>query len=196
MMLLKDYNVLAVPVVDESTLLNVTNSINTLVGLNKIAKQRSAALSLLVLNNSISGVTTPKYEKEVNATIKTWLSLFSMFTSGYMRDIDHQDMSNFIIPTRYKTFSVAPGIYMLGSKTGVVDDPNTILVRTAVTDKNNVYDISVPVLHNKVGYPSNEHVDVFTEKAFPVYITLRKNVINDIVVNLQKRHEELEKKKK
>jgi hypothetical protein len=195
LMLKQNYNVIPVVVGDESSLLNIKNTINTIVGLNKIAKQNKAAIGVVLFNNSIDGITTPKYEKEVNRSIKAWLSVLSMFVSGTMRDIDQQDMNNFIMPTRYKSFEVSPGIYKLGSTVGIVDDPNTILVRTAITDKNKNYEINVPVLHNKVGTADENHIEVFGEESFPLYLTLRKEEIAKDVEKLQKTHDKLEKLK-
>jgi len=186
-----DYNVLPVIVGDESTLLNITNTINTIVGFNNIARKTNSALGVFYISNSINGVTTPKYEKEVNLDIKRYLSVVSMFVSGDVQDIDQQDMNNFFIPSRYKSFDVEPGIYRLGTKVSKMDDGNAIIVRTAII-KGKDFTIDLPLLHNKVGTVMDTHIDVFGNKSFPVFLTLKKNEFNTVVETLQEDYKKLE----
>jgi len=191
----KDLTTIPVVVGDESNLLAVTNTINTLVGLNKLAKLTNTAQGIVYFSNSIQGSTSPKSEKEVNRNILRYLSLVSMFISGTMQDIDHQDMNNFFIPTRYKSFTVEPGIYKLGTKIGILDDYNAILARTALLPSIKDYKIEVPLLHNKVGVITEEHKEIFGDKVFPLYLTFKKNELNTDLENLSYRHKELEKLK-
>jgi len=191
----KDYNVLPVVIGDEANLLYVTNTINTLVGLNNIAKKTGTALPIVYFSNSIDGITNYKYENETNQNVERFLSVFSMFVSGDIQDLDHQDMSNFLHPNRYKSFHVEPGLYTMGVKIKELNDYNTILARTIVLPNSKNYKIEVPLLHNKVGIANDNHTEVFTEKAFPTYLTFKKNEINTIVEKLQERHKQLEELK-
>lgn len=188
----KDYNTLPIVIGDEANLLYVTNTINTLVGLNNIAKKTGTALPIVYFNNSINGITNYKYENETNSNVEKFLSIFSMAVSGDVQDIDQQDMSNFLHPTRYKSFQVEPGLYTMGVKIKELNDYNTIIARTIVIPENKNYKIEVPLLHNKVGIANLNHIEIFGDKAFPCYLTFKKNEINTIVEKLQERHKNLE----
>lgn len=191
-MLGKGYTVIPVLVSDSSTLLKVTNTINTIVGLNKIAVSTGVALPIGYFVNNLKGITTPVSEKKVNNDIEKMLTLLGMFTSGTVIDMDNQDMNNFLIPSRYKSFEVKPGLYRLSAKVGVVDDQNTMLVRTIITSNTTDINIAVPLLDNKVGKCLPEHLEILGDDIFPIFMTIEKNTISNTVGGLQKVLEDFE----
>ena len=193
-MLEKDYNVIPVVIGDSSTLLNVTNTINTIAGLNNISKQLKAALPIVYFDNSADGISSPESEKMVNKNILKLLTILSIYTSGYVHDIDHQDMNNFLLPSRYKTFTVQPGLYNLTVKTKSLTEPNAIIARTLRGESDTNIDIRIPLLHNKIGIPLKEHVTGI-EDLLPMFLVVEKNTINQYASSLKARLKELEKVK-
>ena len=191
-MLSKGYTVLPIIISDSSTYLKTNNTINTIIGLNGIAKRTNTALPIGYFINNLKGITTPNSERVVNKDIQKMLELLGMFTSGRVKDMDNQDMSNFLIPSRYKTFEVDAGLYRLSAKIQKVADKNTILVRTVITDKTKDVDISVPLLDNKIGTVNKGHISHIGEDIFPIFLTIEKNTISKTVESLHGTLKELE----
>jgi len=193
-----DYNTIPICIGDTSNLLYTNNTINTIAGLNNIANGNKEALPLSYFDNNFDGLTTPDSEKKVNRDVFKLITILALFTSGKVTDIDHQDMGNFLAPSKYKTFNISPGIYRLTVKLGKLIDPNILLARSIIDPNEGTLEIEVPLIHNKVGKAKDEHLNSIpiNNFKFPVYLTLEKNVINETVIELQKRHEELEGLKK
>jgi len=191
-MLLKGFTVLPIIISDSSTYLKANNTINTIIGLNKIAKFTKTALPIGYFINNLKSNTTPVSENTVNKDIQKMLELLAMFTSGTVKDMDNKDMNNFLIPSRYKTFEIDPGLYRLSAKIKKVDDKNTILIRTVLSPNITEVDISVPLLDNKTGYVNDNHIDHIGEDVFPIFLTIEKGTINKTVESLQIVLKELE----
>ena len=96
------------------------------------------------------------------------------------------------MPGRYSTFTVEPGIYYLGTKIKKLAIPTAILARTLITPNINDIDIEVNLLDNKIGIAAKEHIDVFKEKTFPMFLTLEKDVLPNVITELNQRYKELE----
>ncbi len=190
-MLEKDFNVIPVVIGDSSTLLNVTNTINTIAGLNNVAKQLNIALPIVYFDNSTDGICTPETEKLVNKNILKLLTIMSIYLSGHVHDIDHQDMNNFLLPSRYKTFTVQPGLYNLTVKTKSLVEPNVIIARTLRKESDMSLNIQVPLLHNKIGIPLAEHTKGI-EDLLPMFLVIEKNTVNQYANRLKQRLRELE----
>lgn len=193
-MLEMDYTVLNVMVGDSSNYLNLNNTINTMVGMNAIAKQAKACIPYIFYNNTVDNVTTVKSEKVNNDKIYKLLALISLYSSGSNKNLDHEDMRKFYNPNRYKTFNIQPGIYTLGVAEGKLTDEKTLLARTLITDKDEDVDIEVRLLHNKVGTVNKENET--TLSVYPNYLLFRKGVINNIVKDFKDELKVLESLKK
>jgi len=193
-MLAKDFNVISVVIGDSSNLLSLNNTVNTISTLQIVAKQTKSALAVVYYNNTFNGVTTPKSEKSVNNKVSSFLELVSIFVSGDIQNLDHQDMNNFLRPTKYKSFTVAPGIYNLGVANGVLEDANTIMVRTIIQNSEADIRVNIPLLHNKTGIISEALSDMFNE--YPVYMLYRKNILQAEVANLKEELAKLEELRK
>ena len=186
-MLEKDFNVIVITVGDGSSLLSLNNTINTLTSLQGVSVASKKCVSSVYYNNTFNGVTSPKTETTVNDKIFKMLSVISMFVSGTIQNIDHQDMINFFRPDRYGSFRVAPGVYTLGVSVDELVDEDAILVRTIIRDDVEDIPMSIMPLHNKVGTITVEY-DSFGK--YPLFLTQRKGVLG-MEVNYLK--EELEK---
>jgi len=191
-MLLKEFTVLPIIISDSSTYLKANNTINTIVGLNSISKSTKTALPIGYFINNLKSNTTPISENTVNKDIQKMLELLAMFTSGTVKDIDNKDMNNFLIPSRYSTFEVAPGLYRLSAKIKKVDDKNTILIRTVLSPSVKDVNISVPLLDNKTGIVNDGHINHIGDDIFPIFLTIEKGTINKTVESLQTVLKELE----
>lgn len=193
-MLEQDFTAFPIVVADSSNLLYTNNTINTIAGLNSIAKRAGTSLPIAYFDNNYNGTTTPKSENSVNSDIERLLSVITLYTSGSIRDIDHQDMRNFFIPSRYDSITIDPGLYQLTASTGSLKDSNAILARTLLKSKDDDLEISVPLTHNKTGYVSEGQIEKFPlgSDIYPLFLTFNKNVINDKAAYLQERYNQLE----
>lgn len=213
LLLASNYNVLVATPGDSSSLLNLNNTITSISSLQKVALESKRCLSVIYYNNTINKNTTTHSEDEVNDKIVTMLSTFSLLVSGSLTGIDNQDMINFIDPSKYLTFNVKPGIYTLGIAAQEVKDENTLLVRTILSnskaDDNSlsklkddstrnkdkkpntlVTKIDVPILHNKVSDLPETLKDTY--ETYPVYMLLRKGILQKEVKVLKDELKELE----
>jgi len=191
-MLEKDYNVIVVVVGDSSNLLSLNNTINAIASLQSIAKHSKKTVSIIYYNNTVNNLTSPSTEKDINNKISKMLTIISMFTSGTLQNIDHQDMNNFFRSDKYQTFRVAPGLYSIGVALSELDDSNTIMARTIIDKDTKDINIKVPLLHNKVGYITKEYDEFNT---YPMFLILRKGIINEEIKYLKDEYEKLEKLK-
>ena len=193
-LLSRDYTVLNFVVGDSSNLLNLENTINTIVSLNSIAKATKSVLPLMFFDNAVNGNTTPATEKINNDKIFKMLTLISLYTSGSNRDLDHEDMRKFFNPHRYKTFTVTPGLYTLGVAEKELTDEHALLARTLIREGQEDIKIKVNLLHNKVGVISKENEDMLP--AYPNFLILRNHIISRIVNELKEEHEKLKSLKR
>ena len=191
-MLEKDYTIMVVVVGDSSNLLSLNNTINTLTSLQAIAKATKKAVSVVYYNNTFNGVTSPITEKKVNDKIFKMLSIVSMFVSGAIQNIDHQDMNNFFRPDKYASFRVAPGIYSLGVSLEELTDESTFIVRTIIHKTTDELKVTPVLLHNKVGTTTVDYEEFDT---YPIFLMLRKGVLNMEVSYLKDEYEKIEKMK-
>ena len=192
-MLEKDLTVSVVTVGDSSNLLSLNNSINALASLQGVAKASKKAVSVMYYNNTFNGVTSPATESKVNTKIFKMLSVMSLFVSGKIQNIDHQDMGNFFRPDRYTSFKIPAGIYSLGVSLTELSDPNVILVRTIIDQQTEDINMSIVPFSNKTGTITREYPQFDT---YPLFLTLRKDVLNTEVNYLQKEYEKIENMKK
>ena len=189
----KGFSAIVVTIGDSSNLLSLNNTINTLTSLQAVSRANKTAQSIIYYNNTVNGVTTPRTEKDINNKIFKMLSIISVFVSGVVKDLDHQDMINFFTPTNYKTFKTAPGIYNLGVAKGELDDKNTLLARTILKEGEENLVVKTPLQHNKVGIIPAELSDIFD--GYPVFLLFRKGVIGQEIGYLKEEYENLEKLK-
>ena len=194
-MLKKDLTVVPIMVGDSSNLLYTNNTIKTLTTLYNKATMLDIALPIAYFDNNYNGNTTPSSEKVINDNIKKMLVIMGIFTSGKVLDLDHQDMNNFFIPSRYKTVSTEPGLYNLTVKAGALQDSNAFLARTIVLPGTKDLQVEVPLQHNKVGVVTEgenilQHPSIEKDK-FPLFMVIENNVISDRNESLKKRYEEL-----
>jgi len=190
LMLDRGYDVIVVIAGDSSNLLNLTNTINVLNGLQNTALKTKTALSVIYYNNSVEGQTTLSTELMVNDKVYKMSLIISAFISGNMVGIDNQDMMNFFKPSNYKTFDVKPGIYSLGITSRELNDKDTLLARTIVNSASEEYKINIDLLHNKVGIIPDRIKDNFDK--YPLFLIFRKNVLNEEVKSLKVDLEKIE----
>jgi len=191
-MLEKDFNVIVVSIGDGSNFLSLNNTINSLTSLQGVAVANKKCVSSIYYNNTFNGVTSPKTESGVNEKVFKMLSVISMFISGTIQNIDHQDMINFFRPDRYSSFRVAPGIYSLGVAMNELVDENTLLARTIISVDTEDITMSVVPLHNKVGTITLDYDKFGT---FPLFLLQRKGFLGAEVTYLKKELEKIEKMK-
>ena len=188
-MLEKDYTVIVITVGDSSNLLSLNNTINTLASLQGVARVSKKAISTIYYNNTFNDVTSPKTEMDVNNKIFKMLSIFSIFTSGSVQNMDNQDMINFVEPSRYSSFEVKHGLYSLGISLNELTDENTILARTLVDDETEDMNITITPKHNKTGKITVPYEQFDT---YPMFLMLRKDVLNTEVTYLKEKHAKIE----
>lgn len=190
LMIERGYNVIVSIVGDSSNLLNLTNTINNIDGLQKTALKTKTAISVVYYNNTIDGQTTMSTEFMINERIYKMSVIISAFISGDLIGIDNQDMINFFRPSLYKTFNVSPGIYSLGITSKTLNDENTLLARTMISGPDEEYKVNTKLMHNKDGVISEEAKDNF--ERYPMFLLFRKNILNAEIKNLKKELSELE----
>jgi len=191
-MLEKDLTVITVTVGDSSNYLALNNTINTLTSLQGIAMAGKKAVSNIYYNNTFNGITSPKTEADVNDKIFKMLSIVSMFVSGSIQNIDHQDMMNFFRPDRYASFRVAPGVYSLGVAIEECNDESALLVRTLITKDTEDVNMTITPLHNKVGTVTIEYDKFGT---YPLFLLQRKGILGIEAAYLKEELEKIEKMK-
>jgi len=191
-MLEKDFNVITVTIGDGSNFLSLNNTINTLTSLQGVAVSKKKCVSNIYYNNTFNGVTSPKTETDVNNKIFKMLSIVSMFVSGSIQNIDHQDMINFFRPDKYTSFRVAPGIYSLGVALEELNDDSALLVRTIISEDTVDIPMSITPLHNKVGTVTLDY-DKFG--SYPLFLLQRRGVLGMEVNYLKDELEKIEKMK-
>jgi len=191
-MLEKDFTVITVTIGDSSNFLSLNNTINTITSLQGVSIRAKKAVSNIYYNNTFNSVTSPKTEMDVNGKIFKMLSIISMFVSGTIQNIDHQDMINFFRPDKYASFRVAPGIYNLGVAITELNDDNALLVRTIIGEDTEDINMSITPLHNKVGTVTTEY-DKFG--SYPLFLLQRKGVLSTEIAYLKDELEKIEKMK-
>ena len=191
-MLEKDYTVITVTVGDSSNFLSLNNTINTLTSLQGVAIGAKKAVSNIYYSNTFNGITSPKTEIDVNNKIFKMLSIISMFVSGTIQNIDHQDMMNFFRPDRYASFRIAPGVYSLGVALEECNDESALLVRTIIAEDTEDINMSITPLHNKVGTVTMEYDKFGT---YPLFLLQRKGMLSIEVNYLKDELEKIEKMK-
>jgi hypothetical protein len=191
-MLEKDFNVLTVIIGDSSNFLSLNNTINTLTSLQGVSVASKKCVSNIYYNNTFNGVTSPKTENDVNDKVFKMLSVISMFVSGSIQNIDHQDMINFFRPDKYASFRVAPGVYSLGVTIDALDDDSALLVRTVIKEDTKDIPVSITPLHNKVGTVTKDYDSFGT---YPLFLTQRRGVLGMEVNYLKEELEKIERMK-
>ena len=188
----QDLTVIPVVAGDSSTLFYVNNTINTLASLNGIAKAAKVALPVIYFDNNYDGTATTSAVTAVNNDLLRILKVLALFTSGSVRDIDHQDMYNFLMPSRYTTIEVDPGVYNLTAHIKKLNDPNILLARTLLSSDSPEPIIEINLMQNKEGHVTDTQATKISTELFPLFLTLKKNVLNEEVIRLQARYAELE----
>ncbi len=178
---------------DASNLLFITNTINTLSTIERIATKNKVAIPFTFYNNTINGVTNMQTEKEINNRVIKMLYLISIGISGNIQNIDLQDMRNFMQPSLYKTIRVQNGAYGLHVVRKTLDVEDAIIARTVTTEEFDI-DIKSDLLHNKVGILLSEEAIETLGDQLPVYLYLRTNTLVDTVEELEETYEKLEEK--
>ena len=185
------FNVVMVLIGDSSNLLNLNNTINTIATLqHNCVRINNRALSVIYYNNTVNRVTTPVTERSVNDKIFQILSILSLYCSGNIQNIDHQDMNYFFEPSRYTSLDINPGLFNIGLAINKLVDENTLLARTIVKEDTDDVQIEIPLRHNKMGVVTGELMDHY--KDYPMFLLLRKNIMNMEMKHLKKELEELE----
>jgi len=188
-MLEQDYTVITVTVGDSSSYLALNNTINTITSIQGVALKSKKAVSNIYYSNTIGGVTSPKTEAEVNEKIFKMLSVISMFISGSIQNIDHQDMINFFRPDKYQSFRTAPGIYSLGVAVGELVDESVILVRTIISEDTKDINMTITPQQSKTGTITTNYDRFGT---YPLFLTQRRGVLNAEVAYLKEELERIE----
>ena len=191
-MLEQDFNVIVVSIGDSSNFLSLNNTINSLTSLQGVAVANKKCVSNIYYNNTHNGITSPKTEDDVNSKVFKMLSIISMFVSGSIQNIDHQDMINFFRPDKYASFRVAPGVYSLGVALEELVDDTAILVRTIITEDTIDIPMSIVPLHNKVGTVTLEYDKFGT---YPIFLLQRRGFLGGEVQYLKGELEKIEKMK-
>jgi len=184
-------NVIVILFTDTSNLLYANNSINTIAGINSLAKKSGIVLPVSLIRNNLNGVTTPKSEEEANLQLLKELTILSLFTSGSIKDLDHQDMSNFFRAHVYKTFNINPGAYAIGFDLNKLKQSDAFIARTIVTPEIDEYVINIPLVHNKEGTAREEHIKAIKKDNFPIFLTLRSTQLGEKVSELKADYEKL-----
>lgn len=179
----KDMTVIPVIVGDSSNLLNLEYTITTLNNIEATGRATNTAIATIYYNNTLNGSTTPSTELAINEKIVKMLKVLSLYTSGNVNNIDHQDMVNFFNARNYTKFNVQPGMYSIALGVGELKDKSTIITRTVITDSENNVAIKSPLLHNKTGV-ANDKVSGMFDK-YPMYLRLRNGDLSNVVKGLK-----------
>lgn len=173
----RDIPVVAVVVGDSSNQLYCKNTINTLAGLDKFARENNRALSIIYINNHSlvrEGVGLNTAEKEANERLTNIMTSLSLFwCNDNKRDIDDQDMINIISPSNYKSISIKPGLYGLmffSKEIKAVEGSLPVLGRSLAKIGGDCA-ISINLLHHKSGFVTSEPViEVVKEENLPLHM--------------------------
>ena len=174
------YNLIVVMIGSTSSLIRINNDIDTTVKLNSIAVRNNKALSVIYFNNTIDGNVNSKNEKIVNSRIRRILSVFSLYISGSVHNLDLQDIINFITPTNYSTFNINPGIYELVVGQGNISDDNILLALSIIKDESSSFDINTSLLVDKTGY-LQEIEEIFDTDC--IHLLFRRNQIQKNLIH-------------
>lgn len=207
-LMIREIPVVAIMVGDSSSGESCVNTVNTLSGLDKIAKGIQKSLSLLYVNNHNMVNKNPKKESEINTGVAVkedkanekifhFLTGLSLFASGVNESIDYSDIKIFLTPHNVKTFktTLSTGVYNIeitGDITDLPDDFDVIMARSLTADKEAGVDLKDTMLvSHKAGRVVTENaIDTYKGK-FPLYLVnavnyLQKEVdkLNDLSSNM------------
>lgn len=176
-LLARDIPVVALVVGDSSNQLYCKNTINTLAGLDKFARENNKALSIIYINNHSlvrDGVGLNTAEKEANEKLTNILTSLSLFwCNGNKKDIDDQDMINIILPSNYKSISIKPGLYgiMFFSKEIKAVEGSLPVLGRSLSKLGGDCAIEINLLHHKSGFITAEHIlEVVKEENLPLHM--------------------------
>lgn len=178
-LLKRDIPVIALVVGNTSSLIEVRNTLNTIKSYEAISRQRGKSVIVGYLENS-----PEMSRKQVDEYMQTMIASLSCLFSGDNRELDSEDLRNFINFDKVTTFGPHLAAIRFHPEEVTVDKGETLLtVATLANDVENT-EAGEPVTYQAVGFVPTEVEDVFQSK-LPLHYSIISGVFNPIVARLE-----------
>lgn len=157
----------------------IQNTIGTLESYEGIVETREKPIVLQFLQNDVDGTI-----EEVDAKVHLAISCLTALYSGQNKNLDHQDLYNFLHFDEVTTYQPQVGVLSIHQEKLVIGDVNLISVATLNSDLNNTK-VGQPVEYQRVGVPVHVIADDAPLK-FPLHFAVADGFLDIVVKGLRK----------